>query len=332
MKAFLIWLLARLSNQCGQIPDETGNGDLETSANEDESATTTGEGDDEEAAATGEKAQPEAEASFFDPKQIDTLPIDESVKAQLRQTHKALHSRYNQWHQTVKQPLEQKAQMVDRFYNDQGFARQLMVEYAAKNGLQILPIGQQSNGQQPQLQQRTNGGPPPEVVDRVKNALPPELQWMAEPLAAAGLASSEHSMKPFQERDQQFLQAQQQQKQAQIDQSYEDAAAELREKAPDWEQKENDLTQLWDFLTSSNMKHQKFGNKLELLWNMLNGNATATAEATKRMTSAVRNRSSSSMGSTRTVNNLQDRIRQAPNSRQAFRMAAEAAADKFGGD
>jgi DNA-binding transcriptional MerR regulator len=329
MKAFLVWLLALLGNECGQVPtDDEKIAESEQVAEPADEAATDGEDGD---AIAGEQAQPEAQASFFDPKLIDTLPIDEATKAQLRSTWKAMHGGYNKWIQTERNPLREKAAIVDRFYQDRNFAQQTLIQWAAQNGYQLAPIGQQAQSGQ-QQQARTNGGPPPELVDAIKQSLPPELQWMAESQAAAHWTANQLSMKPFQERDQQFQAQQQQQKQAQIDQAYEEAAAELREKAPDWEQKETELTQLWDFLTSSQMKNQKFGNKLELLWNMLNGGATATAEATRRMTSAVKNRSSSSMGSTRTVNNLQDRIRQAPNSRDAFKIAAQAAMDKFEGD
>lgn len=325
MKAFLNWLLARLFSQSGQVPgeDETVDESTQVAEQTDEVAT---DPEDPNAIA-GEQAQPEAQASFFDPKQIDALPVDEATKAQLRSTWKAMHGGYNKWIQTERNPLREKAATVDRFYSDRNFAYQTLLGWAAQNGYQLAPIGQQPNGQQQQPGQTrsTNGGPPPELVESIKQTLPPELQWMAESQAAAYWAANQIAMKPFQQQ-------QQQAQQAQIDQAYEEAAAELREKAPDWEQQEAELSQLWDFLISPQMKHSKYGNKLELLWNLKNGNATAVAEAVKRQQSAVRNRSSSSMGSTRTVNNLQDRIRKAPNSRDAFKLAAEAAMEKFGGD
>ena len=148
---------------------------------------------------------------------------------------------------------------------------------------------------------------------------------MAESQAAAIWAAQQIAMKP--------MQAQQQaQQQAQLNQQYEEAAAELREKAPDWEDREKDLSEMWDFLTSNQMRSPKFGNKLELLWNMLTSNQSAVAEATNRMTRAVKNRSGSSIGNTRTVSNLQDRIKSAGNARDAFGMAKRAALEQFGGD
>ena len=324
MKAFLSWLLARLLSQSGQVPVEDETAEVSTEAADQGESSDTGDGE-QTGQVAGEQAQPEAQASFFDPKQIDSLPIDEPTKAQLRSTWKAMHGGYNKWIQTERNPLREKAAVVDRFYADRNFAQQTLVQWAAQNGFQLLPIGQQASGQQPQARATVNGGPPPELVEACKQARPPELQWMAESDAASVWAAQQFMMKPYQEQQRA---AQQQQ----VDQAFEEAAAELREKAPDWEQKEPELSQLWDFLTSSQMRSPKFGNKLELLWNMLNGNATAVAEAVKRQQSAVKNRSSSSMGSTRTVNNLQDRIRKAPNSRDAFKLAAEAALEKFGGD
>ncbi len=322
MKAFLAWLFARLLNQRGQIPAEDGTAEDDATTNQGES-TDTGEGEDP-GTTEGEQAPPEAQASFFDPKQIDSLPVDEATKAQLRSTWKAMHGGYNKWVQTERNPLREKAAVVDRFYSDRNFAQQTLIQWAAQNGYQLAPIGQQQNGQS-QPARAANGGAPPELVEAIKQTLPPELQWMAESQAAAHWAASQLSMKPLHERDRAT-------QQAQIDQAYEEASAELREEAPDWEQKEGELSQLWDFLTSAQMKHPKFGNKLKLLWNLYNGNSTAVAEAAKRMQSAVKNRSSSSLGSTRTVNNLQDRIRKASTSRDAFEIAKQAALEKFGGD
>lgn len=326
MKAFLDWLLARLFSQSGQVPGEDETAEVETEAAEQTDEVATGE--EETGAIAGEVAQPEAQVSFFDVKQIDTLPVDEGVKAQLRQTWKAMHGGYNKWIQTERNPLREKAAIVDRFYSDKAFAQQTLVQYAAQNGFQLLPIGHQQNGQAQPQAQASNGKVPPEMVDAVKQTLAPELQWMAESLATAQWTAHQLAMKPFQE---QFQERDQKAQQQQVDQAYEEAAAELREKAPDWEQQEAELTQLWDFLVSNRMKDQKWGNKLELLWNLKNGGATAVAEAVKRQQAAVKNRSSSSMGQTRTVNNLQDRIRKA-SSRDAFEIAKQAALEKHGGD
>lgn len=318
LKKFLSWAFARLLSQSGQIPNGDDATPDENAADQGQQATDTG--DLQADASQGGGTQPEA--SFFDPRQIDNLPIDDAAKAQLRSTWKAMHGGYNKWIQTERNPLQQKAAVVDRFYSDPNFARATLVDWAGRNGFQLVPLGQQaSNGQQPAPRQQ--GQVPAEFVEAAKQSLPPELQWMAESLAGSMYSMQQLAMKPLQERAQQ-------QQQQQLDQAYEKAAADLREKAPDWEKREPEMSELWDFLTSQTMESPKFGNKLELLWNLLNGNQTAIADAAKRMQNAVKNRGSSSIGQTRTTSNLQDRIRQAPDKRTAFQLAAQDAMNRVG--
>jgi len=327
MKDFLKWLRACLLSESGQVPDGNDGTTDDQGAPDQGGETPPDTGTTETGATDGGEAQPVQQASFFDPSQIDKLPIDDQVKAQLRQTWKALHGKYNTWHQTERLPLQAKAAMVDRFNSDRNFAQQTLVQWAAQNGFQLLPIGQQAapQGQQGQARQGPQSQVPPELVEIVRASLPPELQWMAESQAASQWAAQQFAMKPYQEQ-------QIQQRQEQANQQWEDAAAELREKAPNWEERESEMTELWDYLTSPQMRHPKFGNKIEMLWNVLNGNQSATANAVDRMNRAVKNRSGSSMGSTRTVSNLQDRIRNAPSKHDAFALAKQAALEKFGGD
>ena len=184
MKDLLNWLLARLLSQSGQVPDGGENPDLAAADDQGSQADDTGnrQGGDP----TGGEAQPSQEASFFDPSQIDQLPVDDAVKAQLRQTWKTMHSKYNGWIQKERNPLQQKAEIVDRFYNDRNFAQQTLVQWAAQNGYQLLPLGQQANGQQQATQQQGQGiKAPPELVELVKQQFPPELQWLAEAQANA---------------------------------------------------------------------------------------------------------------------------------------------------
>lgn len=333
MKDLIQWLLARLLSESGQVPDGSDGGTTdEPNAAADQGASSPDTGGEGVGATDGGEAQPVEQASFFDPSQIDKLPLDDAIKAQLRQTWKALHGKYNTWHQKERLPLQEKAAVVDRFYNDRNFAQQTLVQWAAQNGYQLTPIGQQAAQQNGQQASARQGQVPPELVEIVRASLPPELQWMAESQAASQWAAQQHMMKPFQEQQEKWQQDQQAQQRQQLDQQYEEAAAELREKAPNWEEREPEMSELWDFLTSKQMRSPKFGNKIEVMWNILNGNAGATAEAVDRMNRAVKNRSGTSMGSTRTVSNLQERIKNAPSRQSAFAMAKQAALDKYGGD
>ena len=217
---------------------------------------------------------------------------------------------------------KRQAEIVERFRNDRDFGFQTVAQWAAQNGYSIAPVGQSHpQAQQPTYQQQP-GQPDPQIVEAFKKNLPPELHWMAESTAPALQAAVQQLLAPV---VQQLQQTQQQSTRQVMEREWDTLADELSNVAPGWEEHEQEMAQLLDFFQGAQMKHPKYGSKHQLLYNLVTGNAAATAQVTRRMQQAATNRPASGMTTGRTSNNIQDRIRQAKSSQDAFRLAAQAA-------
>ena len=215
---------------------------------------------------------------------------------------------------------KRQAEIVDRFRNDKDFGFQTVAQWAVQNGYSIAPVGQPHPQAQPTQQQP--GQPDPQIVEAFKKNLPPELQWMAESTAPALQAAVQSLLAPV---VQQLQKTQQDTNRQVMEREWDTLAEELSNVAPGWEEHEPEMSELLDFLQGAQMKHPKYGSKHQLLYNLVTGNAAATAQVTRRMQQAATNRPASGMTTGRTTNNLQDRIRQAKSSQDAFRLAAQAA-------
>lgn len=253
----------------------------------------------------GQQAQPEKEESFISPNELP-----EELKPHWKRMHRA----YTKHLEAVKGIREQAAQ-VERFYNDRSFAYQTLANWAVQNGYTLTPAGQQAP-QQTQAQQNVQA--PPQLVEAIRSKLSPELKWMAEQQAEAFWAAQQLAYQPV-------IEQQQRQQQQALSAEYDQLSDELSNVSPGWEEHEQDMREMYDFLQSPKLRHPKYGSKLQLLHNLITSNASAIAEATGRMNKAVKNRSAGSHGSTtRVVSNLSDRIRKASNN-DAWDLAARAA-------
>jgi hypothetical protein len=177
--------------------------------------------------------------------------------------------------------IRDKASVVDRFYNDPGFAQQTLQTWAQQNGYQLTRQGEKAQGGQ--------SGPaaadaPGYLVDAFKQNLAPELQWMAEPLAKAQWASMQGMLAPvFQQHQQRTVE----QRQAEWDKH----AAELSGVAPAWEEHEDTMGELFDFLSDkSALSHPKYGSKLQMLYDLATAKAASMKQATQRVANAGKNR------------------------------------------
>jgi len=249
-----------------------------------------------------EQAQPE-------PNEFEKLVPPNELPEELKGHWKRMHGAYSKVLSSAKS-IQEKAAVVDRFYQDQEFAKQTLVGWAAQNGYQLLPVGaQQQQAQQGAQQQAVKA--PSEFVEMAKANLPPELQWMAEPNANMMWAATQKMLAPL-------VQHQQTQSQAQRSAEYDRLSEELSNTAPGWEAQEQDMSALLDFFSSPNMTHPRFGSKLTMLYNMVTGNGAALAEATKRVNNAVRNRPSSQRGGVRQTVNISDQVLNAKSTDDAW--------------
>lgn len=257
----------------------------------------------EQAKASGQSQVQETEEQFIDPA---TLPDE------IKPHWKRMHSEYNKRLKAIKD-VKSKSETYDRFYNDPAYANQVLQGWAAQNGYTLTKAGEQA-----QATKQQQAKAPEALIEAFKQNLSPELQWMAESQANAYWSAQQMMMAPLAKR-------QQESELASRNAEYDTLAEELTETAPEWEDKETEMTELVDFLTGPNMRHKKFGNKLSLLYNIVNGNSAAVSEATKRMVAGVKNRNANGNRTvTRSAPNLAERIKKA-STNDAWELAKNAA-------
>lgn len=200
--------------------------------------------------------------------------------------------------------IRDRAQQVDRFYNDRNFAQETLVRWAAQNGYQLTPINGQTQGQ-PRLTPAQQGDTPTFLVEQFKANLQPELQWMAEPLAKAMQASMQGMLQPV-------LQQHEQQTKQQRASEWDKHANELGEVAPGWEEHEGAMGDLFDFMRSDSLYHPTYGSKIQMLYDLATARAASMKQAQARVASAAKNRVSSSRPSGKPAS-VEDEILKASN-------------------
>ena len=272
-----------------------------------------GQGETSQITESAIPAQAQQEPTFLAGASLDPtkLPIE------IQPIFKKMQGAYTKRMQEAAE-WKRQAEIVERFRNDRDFGFQTVAQWAAANGYSIAPVGQS----QPQAQQSNRPGQSTQVMEAFKQNLPQELQWIAEGAAPALQAAVQSLLAPVVE---QLQQTQQQNSRQAMEREWDTLAEELSNVAPGWEEHEQEMSDLLDFLQGQQMRHPKYGSKHQLLYNLVTGNAAATAQVTRRMQQAATNRPASGITTGRTTSNLQDRIRQAKSSQDAFRLAAQAA-------
>lgn len=312
---FFDWLLGVLKDERGQV-GETQDGGTATDGTETEGETgeepSLPEGGTTEGSATeGGPAKPAVEVESF----INPKDLPEEIKPHWKRMHGAYNKFLGQ-----KKELEEKAQLVDRFYSDANFRRETLRQWAAQDGV-ALPQAQGSNGHAATV----SGDVPSQYVEMAKASLPTELQWMAESQAklayTIGKAMVGDALKPYEEKTQATTKTQRAEQ-------YETLAQQLSEAVPGWEEHEDDMGELHAFLQSDQMTHKRFGSKLRLLYDVVTKNAVAMQTAVKRIGGAGKNRTTSGQ-QVRTIDNTDDRIRKAPTNEAAWDMAMQKAEDEL---
>ena len=244
---------------------------------------------------------PVAPESFIDPKDLP-----EELKPHWKRMHGAYTKKMQGFADASK-----KAELVDRFYGDPQFALQTIAQAAQQLGYTLTPPGQATPPPGQVLPVPATGAAPPELVQAIQAALDPSLHWMAPSLANAQWSANQVLRAKVDAQT--------------FDTEYERAAGELGESLPGWEQHEAEMEELYDFLATRQMYHPKFGNKLQLLYNLVTGNAAAVTEAARRMSTAAKSRTTTGHPARSTVPDYSERIQKARSPEEAFQLAAEQA-------
>lgn len=261
------------------------------------------------------EAAPEtpAEESFVDPA---TLPPE------LKAHWKRMHGSFTKRMQEVRE-IKDKAGSYDRFFSDPAYAKQIVAAIAPQLGLQFAPQADRANGNGATATPPASDVPR-ELVEAVRTHLPEELKWMAEGNAAAFWAANKLTLAPV-------LQKQKQDEIARRTSEYEALATELSEAVPTWEDREGEMSELLDFIKSDQLRHPKFGNKLQVLFNAVTGGAQAVQEASRRMSQAARSRTTTGRPATSTIPNIAERTKAAKSDQEAWDIAAKAAIEQIRG-
>jgi len=254
--------------------------------------------------------QPQQEETFvtgdenLDPRKLDPA---------LQPIFKRMQAAYTKRMQSVAS-IQEKAAVVDRFYNDPQFAQQTLAQWAQQNGYQLT----QANGQAPQ-QRGQAGDVPAYLVEAYKQNLDPALHWMAEPQAKAMWNAMQGMLAPvFQQNEQATQKAR--------ETEWQRTADELGQLAPGWEEHEDTMGELFDFMRSKDLVHPTFGSKLQMLYDLATAKAASLKQAQGRVAQAGKNRVSSSRG-TQTRPNIEQDIRKA-STQDAWKLAVKHALEQ----
>src|SRR3990167_1462654 len=87
-----------------------------------------------------------------------------------------------------------KAALIDRFWSDPAFARSSIEQWAQQQGI-ALTFG--DGATRPTPAAGGAAGVPADFIAAVEAELPPELKWMAKPLAASTWKAQGHLIAPF---------------------------------------------------------------------------------------------------------------------------------------
>ena len=248
------------------------------------------------------EAVAEDELRLMTDAEIAALPAELQKEAKaLRKTFQAAYTKKTQ----NLADLRRQAEFADKFQNDPEFRAQQLRQYQPSTTTQAGATAQ-------------TGQVPPQYVAARKASLPAELQWMAEPLAQGDyqrdLAFFNNYIKPMQDE-------RVKEKSDRGAESWKAAATELSDTHPGWDGAEDEMVELVEFLRSPSLKHERFGNKLELLYRLVapgTAQARETQTAIERTAQAAKNKSVTSSGSRGTHSNLEERIRTAPTTDKAW--------------
>lgn len=261
--------------------------------------------------------QQQQEESFIDPA---TLP--EELKPHWKRMHGTFARKMGEINKS-----KEKIEAYDRFMTDNEYAKQTILAYASQLGLTVTEAQAAAN-YAASVAKTNRGNPisdaPQQLVQAVRERLSPELQWMADSIASAHWEANRLTIGPVLAR----LEGD---KKKQRENEYDRYAAQLTEKVPGWENQEDAMNAIREFiLDETSLYHPTYGSKLELFYNLATSNSRATQEAINRFSQAARNRSSIGGSGPQSQSNIAERVLKAKTEQEAWEIAANDAVKQVG--
>jgi ribosomal protein L29 len=245
---------------------------------------------------------------------------DEEIKAlppELQNEAKALRKRFQSAYTKKTMDLAEirrKADFMDRFDSDPALQEQVIQQVLSRR----QPAATSPTAASPVAQT----GPPAALVEMAKKSLPPEMQWMADSQANFGWQLIQAVQSNMVQPLQQTLTTMQKAKQ---EQEYLGVLGHFADANPGWEDKEDDMVEVLEFLKSPALTHKRWGSKHDLLYRLAQGDKAEDAAVQKSIEKTAAK--VQSRGAERsTAPNVQERIRDRKlNNDQAWALAVEQA-------
>lgn len=200
--------------------------------------------------------------------------------------------------------LRSRAEMVERFYGDPAYARQIITQMAPQLGLQI------GQPQAPAPQAPRESPVPEGAIALVREKLGPDLAFLAPQMASALWAMMEAQTAPLRARQDDVVFQQR-------TNDYSRAAQAMDQEMPGWVQHESDMVGILQFINEAAnggpLMHPRYGSALKLLHGMATGNAQANATVARRQAEAARNATRPSSGARAPQVTLEQQLRKLPN-------------------
>lgn len=221
---------------------------------------------------------------------------------------------------TIQSEHQQWGEVLRNFHTDDAYALQVLRSRFPHLAAQLSLPGQA--GTTPHARSQVGTTPEGKLEMLLAEQLGPDLQFLAPKLAGALHTvlheSIEAAVTPLKQETQQ--------QQAAARKREEDALlADMDQKHPGWDTRyADDMKTLDAFLASDALMHPKFGNKYELLLRLVNPDV-ARIDATRQMQTAARSRLTTGRPGRQGQPNVDDEVRKAPTSADAFMLAAQAA-------
>ena len=226
--------------------------------------------------------------------------------------------------------IRENAEIVKNFWNDSAYAKQVLTARAAQLGMTLSEAGGGTDTPKTPAAVSANLQPAPDKLvkqfeTRYGEGNEAQARTDADMLYNNTLDTFRSVMAPYQEQA-----AKTKKENAEVE--HQKNVDDLSQKHPGWEENEDEMDGLLEFLQSGSQTHPVYGSKLMLLFqlnDLRNGNGNATAEAVRRIGAAGNNRTRTGSTGSQPIINTDDRVRKAVNNQEAMKIAAEAAVDEI---
>lgn len=226
--------------------------------------------------------------------------------------------------------IKDNAENVDKFYSDPAYARQVITARANQLGMNLTEASDGGSPSRPAATVGVNQVPAPDHLvkqfeTRYGEGNEAQARTDADMLYNNTLDTMRTVLKPLQEKAEET-------RQADAETEYKRQAESLSQAHPGWEDNEDAMDGLLEFMQGTAQNHPVYGSKLLRLYqlnDLVNGNGNATAEAVRRIGNAGKNRITTGRPGGTGIINTDDRVMKAKNNQEAFKIAADAAVDEL---